>query len=523
MKIDGYYLSDRLKAAIGPSFLDPTSNEVVCGTPGNVITPCTPINIFDVNNPDQLDAVGTVLAQYRQSQTYTVKGGALDFTGDLFELPAGTVKAAVGAGYSEFFYKFDTDTLSTALPPNFDVCGLSQETCSSDTVGSYDVSELYAEVFVPLLADAPLASALNLTLGIRYSDYSTFGDTTNGSVKLEWRPISDLLLRASWSEVFRAPTVTDLFGGALANAPTFNDPCVGLTQGDVDANPNLALACVNVSRDGTFEQPNSQVTGIVVGSPDLQPETGDVFTAGFVYQPSFLDGLSVTVDWWQYELKDAILAYDNLGLDVNTTAEVCTTTGEAFFCDLIRRAPDGGVLSIGQPSINLGKIETSGVDVGLKYRLDTGRAGSFQFGVDVTYIDKFDATPCPVCDVQEIAGTFDRQYGNYAEWRGTFSVGWGWQDFSALLTARHIDSIVIKDPDGAPGIQPDLSVPSKSYVDLNLGYEFRENLKFNVGINNLTDEQPPIMYQNNVLNGNSDASTYDYVGSYYYAGVKYKF
>ena len=83
--------------------------------------------------------------------------------------------------------------------------------------------------------------------------------------------------------------------------------------------------------------------------------------------------------------------------------------------------------------------------------------------------------------------------------------------------------MVIHDPDGAPGEQPDLNVPSVTYLDLTLGYTFAENLVFNVGIDNLTDEQPPIMFQNNVLNANTDVSTYDTVGMYYRASIKYKF
>jgi outer membrane receptor protein involved in Fe transport len=519
----GYLLSSKLQTAFGPSFFDAASNSVVCGTPGNIISGCIPINIFDINSASQADALRTIAASYNQSQTTTVKGAELGFTGNLFDMPAGAAQVAIGGGYTEYALAFDTDTLTEAQPPDFLTCGLSQETCSSDTRGSYDVTLLYAEVFLPLLADAPLAKALNLTLGTSYADYSTFGSTTNSSVKLEWRPIADLLVRASWSEVFRSPTINDLYGGALANAPTFNDPCVGLTAADVTANPNLALACVNVATDGSFSQDNSQVTGLVSGTPDLKPETGDVLTAGFVYQPDFFSGFSVSFDWWQYKLNDAILSYDNLGLDVNTAAEVCVATGDPAFCGLINRAQDGAVIVIGQPTVNLGKIETSGYDVGLKYALRDTAAGSFEFTLDTTYIDTFDSTVCSECGTDKIAGTFDRQYGNYAKWRALAGIGWAFEPFTALLSARYIDGGVIHDPDGAPGIQPDLKFPSRTYLDLTVGYTFRKNLTINLGVDNLTNEDPPILYQNNVLNANTDVSTYDTVGTYYRASLKYKF
>ncbi len=518
VKTDGYYLGNKFQAAIGPSFFDAASNSVVCGTPGNIISGCIPINVFDMQNPDQEAGLNTITAAYNQHTTYTYRDVSLGFSGDLFAAPGGMIKAAVGGGYSEFMYAFDTDTLTESQPPDFATCGISQETCSADTRGSYDVTSLYAEVFIPLLADVPGASALNLTLGTQYSDYSTFGNTTNSSVKFEWRPIDDLLLRATWSEVFRAPTVADLYSGKAANAPTFNDPCVGLTAADVAANPNLTLACENVPTDGTFAQPNSQITGLFSGNADLQPETGDVITVGFVYQPSFLGGFSVSADWWQYKLNDIITA-----VDVNSTADICVATGDPTYCGYITRFPDGQVFLIDQPTLNFGKLETSGVDIGLKYLLSDTRAGSFQFSVDTTYIDKYDSTPCDICETQEVAGTFDRQYGNYADWRALASVGWSFEPFSALLSARYIAGMVIHDPDGSPGVQPDLKVPSVTYLDLNLGYTFRENLTFNVGINNLTDEQPPIMFQNNVLNANTDVSTYDTIGMYYRANIKYKF
>ncbi len=516
--VDGYLVSSKLQEAFGPSFLDPDTGQVVCGTPGNIISDCIPVNIFDINNPDQIEALNSIAASYNTTTLSTVKSLALGFTGDTFDLPAGAVQLAVGSGYDEFFFRFDTDALTDAQPPEFLSCGLAQETCSSDTRGDYNVVSVYAEALVPLLKDLPGATAVNLILGTRYSDFSTFGDTTDSSVKLEWRPISDLLVRASWSEVFRSPQVADLFAGKFSNAAQFNDPCVGLTAAQLTANPNLALACQNVPTDGSFSQANSQISGLLQGNIDLQPETGDVVNLGFVYQPSALGGFSVSFDYWEYQLEDVITS-----VDVNTTADVCVSTGDPVFCGLIDRAQDGQVRVIQQPTLNFGKLETSGYDIGLRYALKDTPAGSFQFGVDTTYIDKYDSTPCAVCDTVEVAGTFDRQYGNYADWRGLASVGWNLEPFSALVSARYVGDLVLHDPDGAPGIQPDLKISAETYLDLTLGYTFKKNLKINVGVDNLTNEEPPILYQNNVLNSNTDVSTYDIIGSVYRANIKYTF
>ena len=515
----GYLFQPALANAFGPSFIDGNGTPT-CGTPAAPISGCIPVNIFNLGDPAQLAALNSISASYTQNFKYTTETAQLSATGEVFDLPAGAAQLAVGAEYREQTGRWETDFMTQAAPPLFTNCLLAQETCSGDSRGSYDVKELYAELFVPILQDKPLAQALNVTLGARYSDYSTFGNTTNGVFKVEYRPFSDLLVRASYSEIFRSPTIFDMFGAPTANAPTFTDPCVGLTSAALAANPNLALACQNVTPDTGFTQDNSQITGLILGNPDLDPETGEVITYGVVYEPSYVKGLSLTVDVWDYSIDDVITA-----VDVNTTAAGCVNSGDPLFCSLITRfASDGQVQVIAQPTLNLGKLETNGVDFGVQYLLSGTGAGDFRFRLDTTYIDSYKNT-LPVAGVApiEVVGTYNRQYGNYAQWRGIFGVGWSYQGFTALAKARYIDKIELNDPDAAPGIQPALHVPSATYVDLTLGYTFKESLEFQVGGENLTDEQPPILYQNNVINANTDVQTYDTVGRFYWARLSYNF
>ena len=104
--VDGYLLQSKLQDAFGPSFLDPVSGEVVCGTPGNIIAGCVPVNIFDINNPNQVDELDTIAASYNQNTLSTVKSFGANFTGDVFNMPAGALQLAVGAGYDEYFFRF---------------------------------------------------------------------------------------------------------------------------------------------------------------------------------------------------------------------------------------------------------------------------------------------------------------------------------------------------------------------------------------------------------------------------------
>lgn len=522
IKVFGYLLKDKLAQALGPSFTDATGTH--CGTPGAIIAGCTPINIFNVQDPAQIAALHDISGNSESDYTYRSSQFSAGVNGDLFELPAGAVKAAFGAEYRSQEGEFVTDPLTRGEAPLFLSCLLAQETCTGNSAASYNVRELFGEFFMPLIANKPGVQALNLTAGVRYSDYSkeTIGDDTTFEAKLEYRPVRDLLVRASYAEVFRAPTINDLALAPTQSAATFNDPCANLTSAQLAANPNLALACVGVAPDTGFTQPQSQITSLLIGTPTLKPETGDVLTAGFVYDSSFLRGLSLNVDYWRYKIDDVITA-----LDVNFAADQCVQTGNPEFCGLMFRydsGPNAGEFKVFRlPNVNLGSLETDGIDVGVRYQLRETRLGSWNFQLEATHINSFSAVATPGAPAVEVAGTFDPQYGNYAKWRGVFGIGWSMAGFDGLLTTRYFDSLVIKDADGAIPNQR-LDIPSVTYLDLTLGYTYdRTNTRIQLGVQNLTDEEPPLFYQNNVTNANTDVSTYDLLGRQWYLGVTQRF
>jgi outer membrane receptor protein involved in Fe transport len=523
--ISGYLLGPQLQQALGPSFFDSGSGRVVCGAPGAIIAGCTPINIFNLEDPAQIAALQSISTNYRTDYAYSSQGYSLNTNGEIFDLPAGAVLMAVGAEYRTQRGDFETDVLTRGEAPLYLSCLLAQETCTGDSFAKYNVRELYTEFFVPILKDLPGVQALNTTIGVRYSDYSldTIGDSTNAQFKVEYRPISDLLVRGSYAEVFRAPTILDLSKAPTQDSPTFNDPCTGLTAGDVALNPNLALACQGVPRDGTFSQPNSQITGLITGSPDLKPETGEVVTFGVVYDPNFLEGLSLTVDFWQYKIEDLITP-----LDPNFAVDQCVQTGNQDFCGLMFRYPstsnNAGLFQVfREPIVNLGELKTDGIDFGVKYALRDTPIGSFNISLDMTRINSYESTPAPGATPIEIAGTFDRQFGNYAKWRGLMGIGWAMGGLDGLVTLRYIHSLEIPGPDGGLIDEPPLEIGSMTYIDATVGYTFPSNTKVQVGGINLGDKVPPLFYQNNVTNANTDVSTYDLLGRRWYVGVSQKF
>jgi outer membrane receptor protein involved in Fe transport len=521
-EINGYLYQPGLALALGPSFNN--AGVPTCGTPTAPIAGCVPINIFNVTTPTAIAALQRVQTSYSTNHAYITQAAALNLNGSIAELPAGPVQAAFGAEYRNQELRYNVDALVEARPPLFTNCLIASEACTGDARGEYDVKELYAELFVPVLKEAPGAYALNLSVGTRLSDYSLFGNSTKSEFKVEYRPIEDLLVRGTYSQVFRVPTLGDIAAAPAISNPTFSDPCFGLTAARVASNPNLALACANVVRDGSFASDGtSQITGVITSSANLSPEKGNVLTYGLVYDSSYVRGLSLNLDFWKYEIDNLITQ-----LDPNYSIGQCVASGDPTFCGLITRyatgTNQGRIAAFGMPTANLGSLETKGIDFGVKYALRDTPIGSFQFSFDMTRIQNYDVVASPGAAVQQIAGTYNRQFGNYAKWRGLAGIGWSYDNFDGLLTARYIGSLDLLNPDGAnPTPNPTLKIPAFTYLALTLGYEFESKTKVQVGVDNLTDKTPPIFYQNNVINANTDVSTYDTLGRRFFVSVTQKF
>jgi iron complex outermembrane receptor protein len=525
--ISGYYFASKLSPAVGPSFIA-ADGTPTCGTPTAPIAGCTPINLFN-QFANSAAALSGVNADYNQDNVFDYKAAALDFSGKVFTLPAGDLQAAVGFEYNDRSGKFVSDALIQAAPPLYLTCGLSQETCSGDAIGKYNSKQEYLELYIPILKDLPLVNSLNADIGVRHNDYSLFGTSTKSDFKVEYRPIKDLLVRGSFSQVLRVPTVNDLSAAPVNTSVTFNDPCNGLTAAKVAATPNLALACQGVPLDGSFKEPNGQITGLNESNPHLRPETGKVKTGGIVFDPSFVPGLSLSADYWSYHIDGLITT-----LDANYSIGQCVATASPTFCNLVTRygagtgSNAGLILAFVNPSFNLGSLDTSGVDIGIKYTLRDTPFGAYQFAIDWTHINNYTNNPAPGAATQEIGGTYSTQFGNNTKNRGLASLGWTWHGIDALITGRFIGGLKVEHPsvtgvDANGNPYPDLKIGSVVYEDLTVGYTIAASkTHVQAGVRNISDKQPPIFYQNNVTNANTDVETYDLLGRQWFVGFTQK-
>ncbi|HVO47553.1 MAG TPA: TonB-dependent receptor [Steroidobacteraceae bacterium] len=529
-QVFGYVYFPGLAAEVGPSYVDGAGNPQ-CGTDAaHQIAGCTPINFFDLDSPQTIAQLKALNTSYHTDNTFVYKTASLDFNGTVVTLPAGDLRAAVGFQYQDQKADYSSDYLVHGEPPLYISCLISEEACTGDSRGGYNSKEGYLEALVPVLKDMPGVKSLNLDLGVRFSNYSLFGSTTKSQIKLEYKPTSDLLLRGTFAQVFRAPTLIDLYAAPLNTSSTYADPCYGTDAAAVAANPNLAKACNGAYQlGGTYAyNGTSQVTGLILSNPDLKPETGHVWTSGFVLQVPYVENLSFTADYWNYDIKNIITA-----LDPNYSSRQCVATGADQFCSLIHRFlvgnNQGEIEVFDQPTVNLGELKTDGADFEANYRLAGTPIGSFRFNAAATWLNKYLSIPIAGEAPQEVAGTFDRQFGNYAKWRGLTSVGWEMGPLDGLIQWQYIGHEVVHDPAtqspaafGRP--QTDWSVGSVSYIHMTLGYTIKQtNTKIQAGVQNLLDKQPPLITLNTSLNADTDVSTYDTLGRRWFIGFTQKF
>ncbi len=484
-------------------------------------------NIFDQANAGSALSAGVKTPIYIYTQS--TKQAQFDTAGELWDLPAGAMQLSAGALYRKQFMNYTVSDFAV-LDPTTTTCQILQEACGSPGRGSFNVKEVYAETLIPLLSDQPWAQSLNLDLGVRSSNYSTTGTTTNGKVAIEWRPIADLLVRGTVSQVFRAPNLNELYDGRTLVQPNLNDPCVGLTAAELAAHP-AACQFVPVNWAGNSPaQVNTFYSGAATVGATLKPEKGKSINLGLVYDPDWLPGVSTSLDFWHIYLRDTLTA-----ITADTVVNSCYNNASSQYCSFIHREDNtsrqpGQVFLINTPVVNLGNLSTTGIDYTLRYKIPHFNLGSmdpgnFRAGLSTSYTStyKVNATPgAPDTKTVNYAGTLSPQFGNISRWRGTVTLNWDKGNWNAQWQSRYINKLTALNADAAiAGVN--IPVASVIYHSIQLGYAVPSiHTRFDVGVDNIMDKAPPLVYQNGA-NYNVDTATYDVLGRYYWARATIKF
>jgi len=448
------------------------NGDIVCRINADAITTnddpaCSPLNIFGEGQWSGA-ARNYVIGSGFQTTVNKQHVVAANVSGELFSITSRPVAVAVGGEYRKNTIGGDTDPISETL--GFWV--LNGQAVS----GEQSVKEGYGEIVLPLLADLPFVSNLELNGAFRYTDYSDSGSVQTWKVGGVFEPVPGLRFRVTQSRDIRAPNLTELHGPQQKST-------IGLTD------------------DETGRQMNPVV--IRGSNPALTPEKADSFTAGIVISPQgggMLSRARLAVDYYSIKVKDAI---GQLG--------AATLVGRCFrgateLCSLITRDANREVIQVDDVLVNANEVKTRGIDIEFDYRQPIGTLGDLNLRVLSTiYLDLITTDSA---GATERAGQTGSRAGallgvpNY-----TIDATLGWSRGPLTVTAHNryipeggfnVAFIGPDDPDYSvtnPTSVNNNRVPGRYYLNLaasyTLGLRGGRELELFGAINNALDRDPP--------------------------------
>jgi iron complex outermembrane receptor protein len=474
---------------------------------------CVPLNVFGglgSITPAMLNFIGfTELDKSSQ----TLEDYTANLTGDIFTLPYGDVGIAVGYEHRVQRGSFTPDPVIQA--------GLGADIPAQAAYGHYNSDEVYGEIRVPILKDVPFFSSLEADGAVRHANYSTSGSSTTFTGTGLWKPTKDLLLRGSYAEGFRAPSIGELFGAqSRADAP-IDDPCTNVAGSRWQASATVRTNCVanGVPASGSYQEPQGgQIGTLTGGNNSLVPETSKTLLFGGVYSPSWArDGgwasqLNLELNYYDIKVSGAISA-----INPQVTLARCAELGDSAACSNVVRTQSGIISRVVGLLQNIGQIRTKGIDLTFNYRTPQTGIGQFGLTLNGNYLLKYTETFPTAGGSASISykgttrGFPDQSYPKY---KGTGVVSWSLGAVDASFTGRYINHVV--EGSGA-------RLANTFYGDVQLGYTpdfLDKRFTFTLGVINLFNKIPPAC--TSCTGPNYDPTTYDVPGQFGYLRVSYK-
>ena len=469
-------------------------------------------------------------------------------TGEVLDMPAGPLSVVIGVEGRWFDYELDP---GAAAGP------ISGFTAQNPAKGNNSFEDVFFEALIPILRDAPLAESLELSVGYRSSSFEFEDEVQNlksdsqssdaYKAELSWQPIDSLRFRGSYQRAVRAPNFSELFDGG-GSAPQYFDPCS--VTSEARNGPNAAQMrqlCLDAGAIGGIsptaidvyvQTPGNQIQITLAGNNTLKPETADTYTLGFVFTSPWsgaLQGLQGSLDFYSIDISDPILSpspnvyvaecYNYYGTNPNfdennpNCVAIIRTGGDILGIS----SPDDPVNGT-YPGINAGKTKTTGLDMQINYAVDVGK-GNLRLNLLTNYLMSFEQQDRPEFPLIDYAGTasyFGEGLGStYPEWRANLSARYSISDFAFDLRTRWIDSMENRAGVQFPGETEFTGPEAMTYLDAAVTWGFLERSSLRIGVNNLTDEQPP-EYAPNVQSG-TDPSYYDVIGRRIFGQVNVRF
>ncbi|MBI2512398.1 MAG: TonB-dependent receptor [Opitutae bacterium] len=452
---------------------------------------------------------GTALGQATSTlTTYDAR-----VSGELFEMPAGAVGFAVGAEYRVETLKQTADVYSQT-----NTFGWESATTLDPFDSSRNVSSLFAEVRVPLASaqqNIPFAHSLDLSAAVRNEKYSDTDDPTVPKISLSWRPVNEeLLLRATYSKSFSAPTLFNLFG-----------------PGGVGFTSALSLDKLG---GGTI---GGQANARSGSNPNLMPSRSKNYTFGAVWSPKAVKGLSVTVDYFDIKQFDLISTIGSATI----LQSVETLGGASPYAGFVKLGSFTGTAitapgQIGNSAIddvyvtdtlvNIASQHLTGVDLKVDYTYQHDTWGRFDSQVSVGYYSGYKAKTLPDTDEFDTVGLATNFNGTIPRWQSYSSIAWSRGQWRATLGWQHIPGVTDVNGDGEE--RTPIDIKSYDAFDLSAGYTFGSEWKMingltvRAGVNNVFNKMPPFG-GGTFSEANADTATYNPVGRLMFIEAKYVF
>jgi len=435
--------------------------------------------------------------------------------GTIFELPAGDVGLAIGLEHRSERGSIRPDALLQS--------GVLVGSQVLETRGKFSTKEVFAELNVPLLADTPFFEELTVNLQGRYSDFSNFGSAGTYKIGVNWSPIEDLRFRGAYGTSFRAPDVLELYSGGSVATSAVQDPCnaAGLRATNTTVNAN----CNALGVPANFQQPQTALPYRLGGNPELQPEKGRTLTLGAVFTPRFIPGLTLTADYYDVRVRDAI-ANTDVQNNLNTCyaagdfATRAATPGDICF-GFNDRGPTSALGRLNAIRINSATLRAKGIDMSANYRTrDLLAPGELDLMFRLSYLDSFVSQGIEY-QGQYVSGVTG--FESHPEWQGSATINYTIGQFGIQWATNFVDrmrdrgfgtSVPVNNSLGYSG------TPRYFSHDLLLRVTDVGNTDFAFGINNLFDKDPPYAF---VTTRNTLSGVYDIIGRHFYMTVKHRF
>ncbi len=490
---------------------------------------CVPYNIFSYGGVtqrqlDYLYELGTA------EGASTLRTLHADITGKLGEYGVESPLATEGVGMNiGFEHRNDHESLQPdAAEESGLLSGFGSAVAPIDN--SISVAEEFVELRAPLIQDKAGAKELLFDAGYRRSEYSTIGVANTYKFEVQYSPVPDYRIRASYDRAIRAPSVAEAFTPPIVGITTaVPDPCAPpITYTLLQC--ERTGATVTQYQNGSIPQGTAaQLSEETSGNPNLKPEQADSYTLGVNFAPSQIPRLTGSVDYYHIQIKDEIGVIPYL-----LVLSDCADTGNPMYCSQIVRQPKTGSLNgnsvagggyIIQQNYNLGTALNSGVDVQLNYKLDLPAGlGDLAFGLNGTYLLHNETTPLPGSRTYDCAGLFGFTCQTVnPRWRHLLRTTWEtpWQ-VSASLTWRYIGAVSQDNDSADPTLHfstfdgydyVNARIPAFNYLDLEATWNVNASVQIRAGADNLLDKDPPLVNTDIVAGGAANTySTYDLFG-----------